>query len=173
MESTYCNLVAPASYEGLSKFKPNGYTKKEVREWLQSQVTYTVHKPIRRRFPRRRVVVYGIGHQWQADLVDVSRISSYNKGFKYLLSCIDVLSRYSWVIRLKDKTGKTLVAAFTTIFESGLRPVHLQTDKRTDFINRVFQKFLRENAVHFVTTQNAEAKASIVERFNRTLKTKM
>jgi regulation of enolase protein 1 (concanavalin A-like superfamily) len=77
------------------------------------------------------------------------------------------------VIRLKDKTGKTLVAAFTTIFESGLRPVHLQTDKRTDFINRVFQKFLRENAVHFVTTQNAEAKASIVERFNRTLKTKM
>jgi hypothetical protein len=110
MESTYYNLVAPASYERLSKFKPNGYTKKEVREWLQSQDTYTLHKPIRRRFPRRRVVVYGIGHQWQADLVDVSRLSSYNKGFKYLLSCIDVLSRYSWVIRLNDKTGETLVA---------------------------------------------------------------
>jgi regulation of enolase protein 1 (concanavalin A-like superfamily) len=57
--------------------------------------------------------------------------------------------------------------------ESGLRTVHLQTDKRTDCISRVFQKFLRENAVHFVTTQNEEAKASIVERFNRTLKTKM
>jgi hypothetical protein len=77
------------------------------------------------------------------------------------------------VIRLNDKTGKTLVAAFTTILESGLLTVHLQTDKRTDFINRVFQKFLRENAVHFVTTQNEEAKASIVEPFNRTLKTKM
>jgi hypothetical protein len=80
------------------KFKPKGYTKKEVREWLQSQDTYTLHKPIRRRFPRRRVVVYGKDHQWQADLVDVSKISSYNKRFKYLLTCIDVLSRYSFPV---------------------------------------------------------------------------
>ena len=36
MESTYYNVVAPASYGGLSKFKPKGYTKKEVREWLVS-----------------------------------------------------------------------------------------------------------------------------------------
>jgi hypothetical protein len=45
MESTYYNLLAPASYGGLSKFKPKGYTEKEVREWLQSQDTYTLHKP--------------------------------------------------------------------------------------------------------------------------------
>jgi transposase InsO family protein len=77
------------------------------------------------------------------------------------------------VIPLKDKTGKTLVVAFTTIFESGRRPVRLQTDKGTEFTNRVFQKILRENEVHFFTTQNEETKASIVERFNRTLKTKM
>jgi hypothetical protein len=41
MESTYYNLLAPTSYGGLSKFKPKGYTKKEVKEWLQSQDTYT------------------------------------------------------------------------------------------------------------------------------------
>jgi hypothetical protein len=85
MESTYYNVVAPASYGGLSKFKPKGYTKKEVREWLQSQDTYTLHKPTRRRFTRRRIVVYGIDHQWQADLVDLAKSSSYNKGFKYLV----------------------------------------------------------------------------------------
>jgi len=121
----------------------------------------------------KRVAVYGIDHQWQTDLVDVSRISSYNKGFKYLLTCIDVLSGHSLVIPLKDKTEKTLVATFTTIFESGRRPVRLQTDKGTEFTNRVFQKFLRENDVHFFTTQNEETKVSIVERFNRTLKPKM
>jgi hypothetical protein len=63
MESIYYNLSAPASYGGLSKFKPKGYTKKEVREWLQSQDTYTLHKPTRRRFTRIRLVVYGIDHQ--------------------------------------------------------------------------------------------------------------
>ena len=83
-----------------------------------------------------------------------------------------MLSRYSWVVPLKDKTEKTLVTAFQLIFKSGRRPIRLQTDKGTEFTNRVFQKFLRENDVHFFTTYNEETKASIVERFNRTLKTK-
>jgi hypothetical protein len=52
MESTYYNILAPASYGGLSKFKPKGYTKKQVREWLQSQDTCTLHKPTRRRINR-------------------------------------------------------------------------------------------------------------------------
>lgn len=173
MESLYYDLSAPGSYGGLQKFKPKGYTKREVKDWLQTQDPYTLHKPIRRRFQRRRVLVYGIDHQWQADLVDVSRISSYNKGYKYLLTCMDVLSRYAWVVPLKDKTGKTLVAAFTAIFKSGRHPIRLQTDKGTEFTNRVFQKFLKDHDVHFFTTQNEETKASIVERFNRTLKTKM
>ena len=119
MESTYYSLLAPASYGGLNKFKPKGYTKKQIREWLQSQDTHTLHKPTRRRFPRRRVVVYGIDHQWQADLVDLAKLSSYNKGFKYLLTCIDVLSPYAWVVPLTDKTGKTLKYAFQVILKSG------------------------------------------------------
>jgi hypothetical protein len=68
MESTYYNLLAPASYGGMSKFKPKGYTKKQVREWLQSQNTHTLHKPTKRRFPRRRVVVYGIEPRFENDL---------------------------------------------------------------------------------------------------------
>ena len=105
------------SYGGLSIFKPKGYMKEEVREWFQSQDTYTLHKPTRRRFTRRRVVVYGIDHQWQVELVDLAKLSSYTKGFKYLLTCIDVLSRYAWVVPLKDKTGKTLKDAFQVIFK--------------------------------------------------------
>jgi hypothetical protein len=143
MESTYCNVVAPASYGGLSKFKPKGHTKKEVREWLQSQDTQTLHTSTRRRFPRRQVVVYGIDHQWQVDLVDLAKLASYNKGFNYLLICMDVLSRYAWVVPLKDKTGKTLKEAFQVIFKSGRRPIRLQTDTGTEFTNRVFQKLFQ------------------------------
>jgi hypothetical protein len=54
------------------------------------------------------------------------KLSSYNKGFKYyLLTCIDVLSRYQWVVPLTDKTGKTLKDAFQVIFKSGRRPIPL------------------------------------------------
>jgi hypothetical protein len=48
--------------------------------------------------------------------VDLAKLSSYNKGFKYLLRCIDVLSRYPWVVPLTDKTGKTLRDAPQVIF---------------------------------------------------------
>jgi hypothetical protein len=108
MESIYYNLLAPASYGGLSKFKLKGYAKKQVREWLLSQDTYTLHKPTRRRFPRRRVVVYGIDYQWQADLVHLAKLSSYNKGFKYpFLLFLGVFGEYSLIgdglcCRLRD-----------------------------------------------------------------------
>ena len=118
------------------------------------------------------MVVYRIDHQWQADLVDLGKLAFYNKGFKYLLTCIDVLSRYAWVVPLKDKTGKTLKEAFHVMFKTGRQPISLQTDKGTEFTNRIFQKFLNEHDVHF-TTYNEETKANIVERFNRILKTKM
>jgi hypothetical protein len=115
-----------------------------------------LHKPTRRRFPRRQVVVYGIDHQWQADYL--GKLAYYNKGFKYLLTCIDVLSKYAWVLPLKDKTGTSLKEAFQVIFKTGRQPICLQTDR---------------DDVHFFTMYNDETKASIVERFNRTLKTKM
>ena len=89
------------------------------------------------------------------------------------MTCIDVLSRYPWVVPLTDKTGKTLKDAFQVIFKSGRHPIRLQTDKGTEFINRVFQTFLKEHDMHFFTTYNEETKASIVESLNRTLKTKM
>jgi hypothetical protein len=119
MESSYYNVVALASYGGLNKFRPKGYTKKETKDWLQTQYAYTLHKPTRRRFPGRQVVVYGIDHQWQADLVDLGKLASYNKGFKYLLTCIDVLSKYAWIVPLKDKTGKSLKEAFQVMFKTG------------------------------------------------------
>ena len=95
----------------------------------------------------------------QADLIDVSRLSRYNRGFKFLLTCIDVFSKQAWVVPLKDKTGTTLVNAFESI-RSPL-PQTLQTDKGSEFTNRKFQQWLKEHQVHFFTTENEDIKASI------------
>ena len=175
LKKVYYTPSHASSYGGINAIKrvvPKKY-KKQVQPWLSQQDTYTLHKPVRYRFPRRRIIVGGIDHQWQADLVDVSRLSKYNKGTKYLLTCIDVLSKYAFVVPLKNKTGQSLVDAFHQIFKSGRRPLALQTDKGTEFTNRVFQKYLHDNNVDFFTTENEDIKCSIAERFNRTLKTKM
>ena len=174
----YYNPKHAASYGGVQAVKREVNKKKKkkigpVQKWLSQQDTYTLHKPVRYKFPRRRIIVGGIDHQWQADLVDVGRLGKHNKGFKYLLTCIDVFSKHAWVVPLKDKTGKILVEAFKFIFKDGRQPLALQTDKGTEFTNRLFQKFLSEQNVTFFTTENEDIKACIAERFNRTLKTKM
>ena len=144
-----------------------------MKQWLSKQNTYTLHKPIRRKFTRRRTIVAGIDYQWQGDLADVSSMSKYNDQRRYLFCLIDVFSKYAWVVPIKDKTGKTLVEAMKTVLKEGRTPKSLQTDKGTEFKNRHFQKYLKSQNIHFFTTENPETKASIVERFQRTLKTKM
>ena len=100
-------------------------------------------------------------------------MSKYNDQRCYLFRLIDVFSKYAWVVPIKDKTGKTLVEAMKTVLKEGRTSKSLQTDKGTELKNRDFQKYLKSQNIHFFTTENPETKASIAERFQRTLKTKM
>ena len=104
--------------------------------------------------------------------MDVSSLARFNKGYKFLLTCIDVFSKFAWVVPLKNKTGESLVNGFQSILDLGRSSEKLQTDKGTEFLNRNFQSLLERNSIHFFTT-NSELKASVVERFSRTLKTRM
>ena len=181
LQTVYYDPKHPASFTGIDALlraaKSEGNFKNvsrlTIQKWLEKQLTYTLHKPIRRRFPRRRVIVSSMDWQWESDLVDLTSLSRYNKGYKYLVTTIDVLSKYAWVLPLKDKTGKSLVNAFKKIFKGGRIPHKLHTDHGTEFLNRVFRTFLKEKDVHFFTTKNYETKATVVERFNRTLKSRM
>ena len=53
------------------------------------------------------------------------------------------------------------------------KAANLQTDKGTEFVNAPAQKLFEENRINFYTTENDDVKAIVVERFNRTLKSKM
>ena len=160
-----------ALYREAKKRYPS-HTFRQVKTWLQSKDSYTLHKPVQYNFPRNRVIVTEIDGQWQADLVDISSLAHFSKGYKFLLTCIDVFSKFSWVVPVKNKTGESLVNGFQSILDLGQSPEKLQTDKGTEFLNRNFQSFLKEKNTHFFTT-NSELKASVVERFDRTLKTCM
>ena len=133
---------------------------------------YTLHKPARRRYKRSRVIVPGIDAQFQADLVDLQNLSRYNKGYKYLLTCIDIFSKFAFVLPLTTKQGQELVKSFQKILSTGRKPTNLQTDQGTEFLNRVLQKFLRDNSIDIFTV-NSGLKASVVERFNGVFKNKM
>ena len=113
-----------------------------------------------------------IDDQWQCDLVDMRLVSSYNEGYTFILTCIDCFSKYAWAVPLMNKLGKSIIEAFNKILASGRKPKRLQTDKGSEFLNRRAQQFLKKEDIVFFTTQS-DKKASIVERFNRTLQGRM
>ena len=166
----YYDPGRPGAYGGV--FKHDEIGRKKIKEWLSHQDTYTLHKPIRRHFQRRTTITGGINQQFQADLIDMRNLKDANNGFSYLVTCLDVFSKFAWAIPIKNKTGKALVEAVSKIFVTR-KPINFQTDKGSDFVNKTFLKLLKDEGVHFFTTENEDIKAAIVKRFNRTLKEKM
>ena len=141
-----------------------------MKKWLITQDAYTLHKPARKRFPRNIYFADGIDQTWQMDLVEVQQLAKSNRGYRYILTCIDVFSKFAWARPLKDKKGPTVRDALEEIFEEGRQPTQLQSDKGKEFLNKNVGKLLKDRNIHFFTTQNPDTKAAIVERFNRTLK---
>ena len=94
-------------YSGVQNLmRKTGKTKKEVEEFLQKQDVYSLHKPIVRKFERRRVYVDFIDQQWQADLVDMKNIKYHNGHFTFILMVIDCFSKYGWAVPIKKKTRR-------------------------------------------------------------------
>ena len=179
LESIYFEPSNEGSFGGVQRLYKKAKTlqktiqKHDIIKFLKNQDAYTHHKDIIRKFPRQAVIVSGIDSQWQADLVVLPDLIAYNDGYVNILTVIDIFSKYAWAIPLKDKTANGIIKAFHFIFStSNRKPQKLQTDKGTEFINESFKNFLQTNGVQFFTTES-ELKASVVERFNRTLKTRM
>ena len=169
----YYTAKKPSSFGGVQSLARASKKKPEqVLPWLQEQDTYTLHRPVRHTFPRRKVIAPEPGYQWQADLVDVSNIKSHNDGNTFLLTVIDVFSKQAWCFPLKNKSANSIVTAFETLLKDH-QVRNLQTDQGKEFLNKQLQTLLKKHNVNFFTTFNEETKASVVERFNRTLKTKM
>ena len=168
----------PGSLGGVERLrlraKKLGNTNKRqvIKDFLATKRSYSYHKQVPKHFVRNRTVVGGIDTQWQADLADMQNLASDNDDVKYLLTCIDVFSKFAWVVPIKNKTTKEMLLAFQKLFtvSKPRKPKRFQTDKGTEFLNNQVQHLLKNeyHIEHFTTM--GETKAAVVERFNRTLK---
>jgi transposase InsO family protein len=173
MKATYYEASEPGSYGGVRALaRYSGMPVKTVKGWLETQDPYTLHKPVVKKFPRRKTFSKGIDDLFQADLADMRNLASSNDGNSYILTCIDVFSRYAFAVPVKDKRGSTVAAAFEKIFAERV-PNMLQTDRGTEFYNVQVQELFKKNGVRHYSSLNDDIKAALVERFNRTLKSRL
>ena len=132
-----------------------------------------LHKPIIRKFNKRKVYSQFKDNIWGVDLADMQSLSRKNKGIKYLSCAIDLYSKYAFVIPLKDKKGISIVNAFNKIIkQSNRKPNKIWVDQGGEFYNNVFEKWLSDNDINMYSTYN-EGKSVVAEKFIRTLKNKL
>ena len=115
--------------------------KNEKKSKWTDQLAEELHKPVTRKFLRRKVYVSGIDKIWAADLVDMQAFSKYNKGVKYLLTVVDIFSKYGWMIPLKNKTGTEVASALQKVFKER-KPEKLWVDKGKEFYNKHVQQLV-------------------------------
>jgi hypothetical protein len=133
-----------------------------------------IHKPRRNKFPTRKVEASAPNAIWSCDLLDMSSDSpAQNDGYRYILVCVDVYSRFVSVAALKSKTETEVLSAFKDLFTlRGVVPERLWVDQGKEFVNTKMTTFLAQHNSQIYHTFGPH-KSAIAERFNRTLRTGM
>ena len=130
---------------GLASMVYNFFDKKSSGSDIVNEPNYQLanelHKPIIRKFKKRKVYSSFRDNIWGVDLADMQSLSKYNKGIKYLLCAIDLFSKYAWVVPIKDKKGTSIVNAFQKIISEGRKPNKIWVDQGSEFYNNSFKDF--------------------------------
>lgn len=178
LKSKYHDPAFHGSFSGQRRFhehlKKSGVriSLQKTKDYLKSNDAYTLHKPVNKPKKFRRVYTKHIGYLYQIDLVDMHALESKgNQGYKWIINCIDTFSKKLWSFKTKDKKGKTITDTLEPLLTTN-RPNKIETDGGKEFYNSHFKKLLRRLNIQLYSI-SSDRKCSIVERVNRTLKTRM
>ena len=110
-----------------------------------------VFSPQITKFRRERIKPLYKDETWSADLIDKSSLSKHNNKYKFMLIVIDIFTKYSWAIPLKNKSGSSITNGFKIVLrehpqcgsESKI-PEELWVDRGSEFYNKTFKSLLEE-----------------------------
>lgn len=181
LSKVYTDVKTPNSYGGIQALLKNSrkinpsITREHVINFLKSQKAYTLHKVTPKNFLRRKILAPEPCVIASCDLADMTLLSRYNKGYKYILVFIDTFSRLAQAIPLKSKDASSMYTALKRILESryfiGLK--RLNTDEGKEFYNKKVKELLNSKGIILYSVSSREIKAAIAERFIRTMKGKI
>ena len=127
------------------------------------------------KFRRERTIPLYKDETWSADLIDKSSLSKYNNNYNFILTVIDIFTKYAWAIPLKNKSGLSITNGFKLVLDENpqggsesRKPEKLWVHRGSEFYNKTFKSLLKEYETELYSTYS-DLKAVFIERFNRTL----
>ena len=171
----YTDIKNPGSFTSANTFVKNNpqYKLNQTYEALSEVPSYTLHKNILKKFNRRKTIVSKANHTWQIDLADVSNLKNkkFSQFYNFIFIAIDSFSRYAYAVPLKNKSSEETSRALEAILKNGNKVDFLYGDNGKEFMGK-FREFANKNNIRVIFTKSTN-KASIAERFIRTLKQRL
>ena len=167
----YGDLTKPGAYSSPHKLsKITKKSEKSIKIKLMKDPAYYLHRKVQDNFLRRRVIVSQPFYQYAIDLKDVREYKRKNRNTGYLLCVVDCFSRYAYCEPIINKKAETSEKAFKNILNR-LPPgcKKIQSDRGGEFFNKRVQELLKSKNIKLFATFDYVTKASIVERFQKTL----
>ena len=165
LASIYYNIKHPGGFSHAKILqKYSGIPHKKVQDFLQAQDTYTIHKRHVKIKSFNSYRYSGVFDTWQCDLCDLSALKSSNDSYKYILGCIDTVSKFAWLRPLKNKSGPTVTKAMESILHEAKHriPNKLYVDQGTEFNNRDFKSLMEKWNIHMYTTTTVLRHCNII-----------
>jgi hypothetical protein len=176
LDSLYLDANSSAYFAGINtlyrvaKARDPSVTQAKVRKYLEAQNVYSLHKPLRKRFPRNKVTASGLHTNWMADLMDVQGLKRYNKGHAYILVIVDCFSRLCMTAALKSKRASDVAARFKQILAQVQdKPWFLYVDRGKEWSGQ-FMQCLLDHGIERVYATSQDVKAMTSERMIKTVK---
>ena len=155
----YKRGLASVIYNLFDKKTSGGAIKNKImsNKEIAEEIVEELHKPIIRKFEKQKVNSSFVDIIWSADLADMQLLSKRNKGIRFVFCFIDIFSKHTWVISLKDKRGIAVTNSFQKILnESNRKPCKMWVDKGSEFYNRSMKSCLQDDNIEMYLTHNEE-----------------
>ena len=178
IEEIYSDVSNPAGLASIEKLynalhdEDESVTKNQVKQFLATQNSYTLHKVTPNRFQRRRYLFFKPGYVLLGDVMYLNPLVKTNT--PYLLLLMDGFSRYLHVSPLRSLKAKCVSPVIERIITNSIYDyTHIFSDEGMEFRNKIVQSMLKKHNVKWYTTYSKEIKCSVIERMIKTLKIKM
>ena len=148
-----------------------GIKRKDVEEFLKNQQFYQLTKS-KPNVVNRPIIAKYPNHRWAIDLVDMNYYINDNRGYRYILTCIDFFSKKVFAIPLKNKEGETARDGIESICSKfKTYPLIIQSDNGGEFIDQSVKDWASAHEVKLVRTLSYTPTSNgLIENFNNILR---
>lgn len=156
------------------KFPKSKISRRQVMDYIKKSETHQLYKQKRKTKHIKPTILKQPFGQIGIDLIDMTSFES--KGFKWILTAIDMFSRYTWVEALKSKKSNIIEPEVVNAMKKIIsrmkeKPHSLRSDNGSEFISGEFQGFLKNKKIrHQFSSAETPASNGMIERYNGKLK---